>query len=94
MSVEEWRPIPGFEGHYSISSLGRVRSEHRVVLRINGWPFTVRERILQQSGTARQPDRRAVTLIRRGRKKRTYTVHGLVREVFGDTAARAMREAA
>ncbi len=24
---EEWRPIPGAEGWYSVSNLGRVRSE-------------------------------------------------------------------
>lgn len=24
---EEWRPVPGYEGYYSVSSLGRVRSE-------------------------------------------------------------------
>ena len=24
---EEWRPVPGAEGYYSVSSLGRVRSE-------------------------------------------------------------------
>ena len=26
---EEWRPAPGFEGHYSVSSLGRIRDEPR-----------------------------------------------------------------
>ena len=26
---EEWRPAPGFEGRYSVSSLGRVRDEPR-----------------------------------------------------------------
>ena len=29
--IEEWRPIPGFEGYYSVSDLGCVRSERRVV---------------------------------------------------------------
>jgi hypothetical protein len=31
---EEWRPIPGYEGHYAVSSLGRVRSFKRSSPRI------------------------------------------------------------
>lgn len=27
--MEEWRPVVGFEGYYSVSNLGRVRSEDR-----------------------------------------------------------------
>lgn len=29
--IEEWRTIPGYEGHYEVSSLGRVRSLDRYV---------------------------------------------------------------
>lgn len=29
--MEEWRGIPGYEGMYSVSSLGRVRGEERIV---------------------------------------------------------------
>lgn len=29
--IETWRPIAGYEGFYSISSIGRVRSEYRVI---------------------------------------------------------------
>ena len=29
--TEEWRPVPGYEGSYSVSSAGRVRSEDRVI---------------------------------------------------------------
>ena len=28
---EEWRPIPGYEGHYEVSNKGRVRSLTRLV---------------------------------------------------------------
>lgn len=28
---EQWRPVPGFEGYYSISNKGRFRSEPRMV---------------------------------------------------------------
>src|SRR3990167_5147106 len=41
MDHEEWRPVPGFEGLYSVSSLGRVRSERIVILRgeISNWGY-------------------------------------------------------
>lgn len=45
---EIWRPVIGAEGKYSVSSLGRVRTEARVAMRRNGWPFPVRERLLSQ----------------------------------------------
>lgn len=45
--IERWLPIPGWEGLYSVSDLGRVRSEHRVVTRSDGTPCTVRERVLR-----------------------------------------------
>ena len=44
---EQWRPIPGFEGVYSASSLGRIRSEHRTMIRKDGSPCTTAERILK-----------------------------------------------
>ena len=31
-SIEEWRPVPGFEGLYDVSSLGRLRSYWKI-----GW---------------------------------------------------------
>ena len=44
---EEWRDVVGYEGHYQVSSLGRVKSLERVVYRGNGEPNPVRERILR-----------------------------------------------
>jgi hypothetical protein len=44
--AEQWRPVTDWP-EYSISDLGRVRSEHRVILRRNGWPYTVAEKILR-----------------------------------------------
>lgn len=34
--AEKWRPLPGYEDSYSVSSLGRVRSETRTVKRATG----------------------------------------------------------
>lgn len=47
--IEEWRPIPGFEGYYSVSDLGCVRSERRVVKHARMGTNTIRERILKAS---------------------------------------------
>jgi hypothetical protein len=42
---EMWRPVPDWPG-YSISNLGRVRSEERQMIRTNGRRYTVPGRIL------------------------------------------------
>lgn len=39
MTGEEWLPIAGFEGVYEVSSLGNVRSLHRLVLEAFAGPF-------------------------------------------------------
>ena len=48
-STEEWRRIPETSGNYLVSSLGRIKSVERKIVRSNGWPQTTRERILRLS---------------------------------------------
>ena len=44
--MEKWKPIPGYEGYYEVSSIGRVRSIDRIVQ--NGaWAKPVYGRILK-----------------------------------------------
>ncbi|WP_167757036.1 NUMOD4 motif-containing HNH endonuclease [Amycolatopsis sp. CFH S0078] len=43
--IETWLPVRNYDGIYSVSSLGRVRSEPHVVMRSNGHPQTVSARI-------------------------------------------------
>ena len=45
--VERWLPIPGYSGYYSVSDLGRMRSEPRVIQRRDGTNCSVRERIMK-----------------------------------------------
>lgn len=40
--MEEWKPVPGHEGSYEVSSEGRVRSLDRVMVRKNGSRLTLR----------------------------------------------------
>ena len=67
-ATEEWRPIPGFEGHYEASSLGRVRSLKR------GAPY-----VLAQT---RSGNGYLVAMISMGGKYRPYGIHRLVCMAF------------
>lgn len=44
---EIWKPIEGYEGHYSVSNLGRVRSEERTIKRCNGRTLKINEKFLK-----------------------------------------------
>jgi NUMOD4 motif/HNH endonuclease len=47
--VEAWRPVVGYEGTYSVSDMGRVRSEPRIIARKDGVPMSFRGRIMKQT---------------------------------------------
>lgn len=47
ISGEKWNPVVDYEGLYSISTLGRVRSEQRIAQRSDGTTQTVHARILR-----------------------------------------------
>ena len=49
MRGETWRPVLGYEGSYSVSSLGNVRSEPRVVRHPNSGFIRLRGKLLKQS---------------------------------------------
>ena len=74
MTVEEWRPVPGWS-EYSVSTSGRVRSEKRIVVCGDGRRQPVRECILRLQGPR-------VRLSRCG-SKQSVNVHQLVVDVFG-----------
>lgn len=71
MTREEWRPVPGWEGLYEASSLGRVRSLDRIIKRsIDRKPRLHRGRILRPMWTTKgRPENRygAVRLMHQGR---------------------------
>jgi hypothetical protein len=52
---ENWKPIPGFEGLYSASDFGRIRSEGRIVPRIGRGTLTIASKIIKTPPTKGYP---------------------------------------
>lgn len=75
---EDWLPIPGYEGLYSVSSLGNVRSEKRTVSNGKSQRI-VEERILRQRLSPK--GYYCVDLSAQCRQS-TFRVHKLVAEAF------------
>jgi hypothetical protein len=74
-----WLDVVDWEGMYKVSSCGEVLSLSRTIIRTNGRPCTIRERILKQNlNSGGYP---CVTLQRIG-KKFTYPVYQLVAWTF------------
>ena len=76
---EEWRPVPGYEGLYSVSDMGRVRSEEKR-LRIHGGHTRVAKARILKASTDRH-GRRAVFLTADG-VGTNWRVHRLVLLAF------------
>lgn len=84
---EEWRPIPGYEGHYEISSHGRARSVDRVATYKNGRSCTYRGRLL---APFINPDGYTMfSMSKHDRVRRTYA-HVLVMESFSGSRPNGM----
>lgn len=77
---EQWSPVPGFDGLYSVSTRGRVRSDSRVVKCGNGRPHTVKERFL--SSAKKRSGHLTVCLRRPGSPASRAYVHRLVLLAF------------
>lgn len=76
---EEWRDIPGYEGSYRVSDMGRVWSVPRKITRSNGWPQTFKGRILR---TYTYPSGHLQVALRRDGGIRSHLVHRLVLLAF------------
>lgn len=77
--AEQWRPIPGYEGHYEVSDHGRVRSIDRKVSHAASGHITLKGRMLKPAKGKRGYFHVNLTKERRGK---TFTVHRLVALAF------------
>lgn len=84
MTLEIWKAVPGFEGIYEVSNLGRVRSLDRIVDVVGRWGTLERRRY---KGRIIKPRVGAthnylMVLLCVNGKKTGRTVHSLVLEAF------------
>lgn len=79
LSTEEWRPVVGYEGLYSVSSIGRVRSEPRIESARDGKVRPRRGTMLSIYTTDDGYPRAALSM---NNKSRHILVHRLVAEAF------------
>jgi hypothetical protein len=76
---EQWLPVPGYEGCYSVSSLGNVRSEKRTVPNGPSRYRVLDQRVLKQWRSAN--DYMSVELCKQSKKER-FVVGRLVANAF------------
>ena len=80
MSAENWRPVVGWEGFYSVSDVGRVRSEDRTIIRADGVAVHLKGQLMSPVRKNRT-GHHCVALMRNSRPTHAF-VHRLVLEAF------------
>lgn len=78
-STERWLAIAGFDGHYEVSDMGRVRSMSRVVNRSDGRSMRLPSRILNLKS---HRDGYVYTTLSRDGQASSFLVHRLVAAAF------------
>lgn len=79
MEKETWRDIPDYEGLYQVSTLGRIKSLERKIIRSNGRVFTIKEKILKDRiGNSKRP----YVALFKDQKRKDVMVHTLVALAF------------
>lgn len=76
LAIEEWLPVPGYEGYYEVSNLGRVRSLDRVVPHKRCGKQTCKGKVL--SLTPRDAATRPSLVLSKNGKVKKTSVHKLV----------------
>jgi len=77
--MENWKAIPGYDGYYEASDLGRIRSIERVVAHGRHGTCKQKEKILKPALDGHRYFRVALSM---GDAFRTYTVHRLIALTF------------
>ena len=76
---EVWRDVPGYEGYYQASNLGRIKSLERKVEYNNQEDRILKEKIMKLNPTSRGYIR--ISLCKKGRS-RSHFVHRLILSAF------------
>lgn len=76
VSKEVWKPVPGFEGYYEVSNLGRVRSVEREMIQILKIPAKILRPRPPSSGGS------ASVLLRKDGKSLSTSIRQLVLKAF------------
>ena len=86
--MEVWKPVPGYEGFYSVSDLGRVRSDKRTIVDKNGHGRKMPEIILTPE--KKSSGHLTVCLCKNHDQTKRY-VHRIVLEAFIGEAPAGMQ---
>lgn len=81
MQKEIWKDIPGYEGIYQASNLGKIKSIERWIEREDGYKNHILERIVKQHITRSDYGYYRVGLHKNGASK-TFLVHRLIAATF------------
>ena len=76
---EIWKPIEGYEGFYEVSNCGRVKSVEHVIIRRNGSPRPIREKLIHSSML---PNGYLHVTLYKDCKQKHFHVHRLVAKAF------------
>jgi len=81
--VEAWKDIAGYEGHYQISSFGRVKSLERTLPHSTFGSWTISERILKQFLAGPKGSQYNAVFLHKGNgRQNIFKIHRLVAEHF------------
>ena len=86
--TETWLPVAGYEGFYSVSNLGRVRSEDRTVEFVSKWGtigHTFHKGVILKPSLAGN-SKYLTVILKNGRRCRTLRVNRIVCEKFNGPA--------
>lgn len=78
MEEEIWKDIPGYEGSYQVSNLGRVKSLDRYITYKNGKSYFYKGRVLKQNFRGEY----LCTKLSKDNKDKIYSTHKLVAITF------------
>lgn len=80
--AEIWKDIPGYEGKYQVSSMGRVKSLDRILPHKEYGTGHIKERILKQNWAGPKPGYLIVFLHKGHGEQHIFRVHRLVAQAF------------